>query len=60
MPSTVQERYPGQILRFVWVNFEDDKQYIMEEGKVYKYLVRKKGLIRTDIQDYIYKKVKNR
>ena len=31
-----------------------------EEGKVYKFLVRKKGLIRTDIQDYIYKKVKNR
>lgn len=60
MPSTVQERYPGQILRFVWANFEDNKQYIMEEGKVYKFLVRKKGLIRTDIQDYIYKKVKNR
>ena len=60
MPSTVQERYPGQVLRFVRANFEDDKQYIMEEEKVYKFLVRKKGLIQTDIQDYIYKKVKNR
>ena len=59
MPSTVQERYPGQVLHFVWANFEDDKQCIMEEGKVYKFLVRKKGLIQTDIQDYIYKKVKN-
>lgn len=59
MPSTIQERYPGQVLHFVWANFEDDKQCIMEEGKVYKFLVRKKGLIQTDIQDYIYKKVKN-
>ena len=48
IPSTIQERYPGQVLHFVWTNLEDDRQEIMKEEKVYKFLVCKKGLIQTD------------
>ena len=57
IPSTIQERYPGQVLHFVWTNLEDDRQEIMKEEKVYKFLVCKKGLIQTDKIDCIYKKI---
>ena len=60
IPSTIQERYPGQVLHFVWTNLEDDRQEIMKEEKVYKFLVYKKGLIQTDKIDCIYKKIKYR
>ena len=60
IPSTIQERYPGQVLHFVWTNLEDDRQEIMKEEKVYKFLVCKKGLIQTDKIDCIYKKIKYR
>ena len=36
IPSTIQERYPGQVLHFVWTNLEDDRQEIMKEDKELK------------------------
>lgn len=55
-PPLKQERYPGQILYFD--GWGDDKRKAMEETIIFKFLIRRRGLIENSGREKrIYKKV---
>lgn len=59
-PPRIQRRYDGQILCFRYPAWEENRKEALNHGIVYKFLIRKTGLIEIDDKQRIFKKIKHR
>lgn len=57
-PSMTQERYPGQIVTFSRTNWMEELEDARQQAIVYKFLIRKRGLVDIGRDKRVYKKVK--
>ena len=59
-PPRIQRRYDGQILCFRYPAWEENRKEALSHGIVYKFLIRKTGLIEIDDKQRVFKKIKHR